>query len=263
MAALSATLMVTVATTYNPRQAAIRIYDRINNQLRERKKGWFDYHKTVDFLSRHGAVYHYGSWMDPIKYLAVRMAITAAGILGGIQINVLVAAIFAFVGFQLPQYYLYFANKKDNEAQLPDVKLIYQALAIQIKSGVYVTNALTECYSSVTSKRLREALMELSSDIILNADLKIALKKLHGKFASQHIDSLCVILLQAQESGKAVDILTDISEQIKDMESGVLQKQKGKLDRQVTFYLLGTMAAVLAVVLYASVEEMMHVVKLF
>jgi Flp pilus assembly protein TadB len=263
MAISSAVLIVSVATTYHPKLAAIRIYDRINSQLRERKKGWFDYQKTLDFLRRYGAAYHYGTWIDPIKYLTMRVGLAAAGILGGLPINMIAAFLFAVVGFQLPHYYLFFANKKDNEDQLQDVKLVYQALAIQIKAGVYVTDALTECYSSVKSKRLRVALMELSSEIIINADIKIALGNFHSKFASQHIDALCVILLQAQESGKAVDLLTDISDQIKDMEAGVLLKQKGKLDRQVTVYLLGTMAAVLAVVLYASVSEMMNIVKLF
>jgi hypothetical protein len=64
-------------------------------------------------------------------------------------------------------------------------------------------------------------------------------------------------VLQALESGQAVELLADISEQIKDMEASLLEKRKGRLDRSVTFYQLGILGAILAVILYACVKYML------
>lgn len=70
------------------------------------------------------------------------------------------------------------------------------------------------------------------------------------------MDSLCIILLQALESGQAVELLGDIGEQIKDMEETVLKRRKSALDRSITFYQLGILAVVLAIALYACVTYM-------
>jgi hypothetical protein len=65
-----------------------------------------------------------------------------------------------------------------------------------------------------------------------------------------------MIILQAMESGQSVDLLSDLSEQIKDMEASVLSQKKEALDRSVTFYQLGILIAVMGVVLYACVTQM-------
>ena len=55
-------------------------------------------------------------------------------------------------------------------------------------------------------------------------------KILQDCFDNRYIDSLCIILLQALESGQVVELLGDIGEQIKDMEQSVLEKKKNALD---------------------------------
>lgn len=53
-----------------------------------------------------------------------------------------------------------------------------------------------------------------------------------------------------------MELLGDISEQIKDMEGTVMERKKGALDRSITFYQLGVLAAVMGVVLYACITHM-------
>ena len=76
------------------------------------------------------------------------------------------------------------------------------------------------------------------------------------KFDNRYVDSLCITLLQALESGQALELLSDIGEQIKDMEAGVLERKKNALDRSITFYQLGVLAVVLGLALYACVVYM-------
>ena len=139
---------------------------------------------------------------------------------------------------------------------LTELNLIYSALSIQIRAGVYVTDALAECYGSVSQIRLREALQNLSGDIVMKADLDSALECFQGQFNNRYIDSLCITILQATESGQAVELLGDIAEQIKDMELILQQKKKEKLNRSVTFYQLGIFALILVLVLYACVVHL-------
>ncbi len=149
-----------------------------------------------------------------------------------------------------------YLNGRDNEKLLPELKLVYHALEIQIRAGVYVTDALAECYGSVQQERLRSALLELAGDIVMKADIYEALDRFQGKFDNRYIDSLCITILQALESGQALELLGDIGEQIKDMEETVLERKKAALDRSITFYQLGVLAVVLGIALYACVTYM-------
>ena len=44
--------------------------------------------------------------------------------------------------FCLPKLLLIYLNKADNERMLPEMKLVYHGLEIQIRAGVYITDAL-------------------------------------------------------------------------------------------------------------------------
>ena len=98
--------------------------------------------------------------------------------------------------------------------------------------------------------------MELSGDIVMQSDLVAALSDFQQKFDNRQIDALCITLIQAGESGQAVDLLKDMGEQLKDMELAVLQQQKSALDRSITFYQLGMLGTVLGIILYACVGYM-------
>ena len=110
---------------------------------------------------------------------------------------------------------------------------------------------------------MKQALLELAGDLVMRAELEEQLVKFQGKFDNRYIDSLCMILLQAMESGQSVDLLGDLSEQIKDMEAAVLGQKKEALDRSVTFYQLGILVAVMGLVLYACVTQMFTAVTGF
>ena len=126
-----------------------------------------------------------------------------------------------------------------------------------MKAGVYVTDALTECYGIVRNIRLRDALLTLSGEIAAKADVEEALERFQNKFSNRYIDALCMTVLQALESGQAVELLSDISEQIKDMEAALMNRKKSSLDRKTTFYQLGILAAILVIVLYACLTHML------
>ena len=227
--------------------------------IRDKSKNSRWYRRKEEWLIRNGADYHYGKWVQPTAFLALKIVLSLAGMVVVSVWSVLAGLAAGIVLFILPDILLLYMNSQDNLKLLPEIKLVYHALEIQIRAGVYVTDALSECYGSVREPRLKQALLDLAGDIVMKADIYDALERLQSRFDNRYVDSLCITILQALESGMAVELLGDISEQIKDMENAVLERQKASLDRSITFYQLGVLVAVMGVVLYACVTNMYSV----
>lgn len=248
-------LLMAIGICYHPERIILRTYQEISNNVRSGKWRMWNYGKINNFLIQNGASFHFGKWIDPIRFMAVRLITSAMGFMIGIGWNTFFGIVMAIIFWYLPNALLIYLNNKDNDRLLPELKLVYNALAMQIRAGVYVTDALAECYGSVQEKRLRTALLALSGDIVMKADLDDALESFQQKFDNRYIDSLCITIQQAMESGQAIELLADIAEQIKDMEAIVLNRKKGALDRSITFYQLGVLAVVLVIVLYACITH--------
>lgn len=250
-------MVMIVAVTCRPAVILLQTYEEIGRNLRKCRNGLLDYNRLKGFLDRNGAEFHFGKWIGPINYTAIRLVLGGLGMLLGSFHEIWLGVILAVLFFVLPDMMLTWINGRDNEQMLPELKLVYNAIAMQVKSGVHVTDALAECYGSVQQGRLREALHTLSGDIVMQADVEKALERFQGRFENRYVDALCIAVLQALESGQAVDILSDIAEQMKDMEVTIMSRKKSSLDRSITFYQLGILSAILVVVLYACVTHMM------
>lgn len=259
LAALSAFALVkTLKGTQHPGRSLLGTYQELTGLLKDRRRenGW--YQRKEKWIARNGGAFHYGRHIDPVRLLAVQLVLAALGmaVLSGMSWELGAFGTVAF--YFLPVGLLLYLNYRDNQRLLPDLKLVYHAMELQVKAGVYVTDALAECYGNVQEKRLRAALLELAGDMVMRADIYDALNSFQAKFDNRYVDSLCIIVLQALESGQAVELLGDLGEQIKDMEEVVLNRKKGKLDRSITFYQLTMLAVVLGIALYACVTHMLR-----
>ncbi len=234
----------------------LKSYEEFSGLLAEKTKEFSWYQKKSIWLTKNGAVFHYGKWLDPLWYLVLKILMALLGGFICAAIAPMYGAVAGLFLYALPGWFLTYLNGKDNEAMLPELRLVYHALEIQIRAGVYVTDALAECYGCVQERRIKQAFLDLAGDIVMKADIYESLEHFQSKFDNRYIDALCITILQALESGQAVELLNDISEQIKDMELTVMGRKKGALDRSITFYQLGILAAVLGVVLYACVTQM-------
>ena len=227
----------------------------ISRLARKCREGTY-YERTAHFLEENGARFHLGVKVDPLAFLLLRMGLSLAGFVVFVGFSVPAACLAAVSFYFLPVALLMYLNRRDNLNMLSDIKLVYHSLEIQTRAGVYVTDALAESYGSVREGRLKQALLELAGDLVMRANFEEALARFQGKFDNRYLDSLCLILLQATQSGQSVDLLSDLSEQIKDMEAALLSQKKEALDRSVTFYQLGILVAIMGVVLYACVTQM-------
>lgn len=220
------------------------------------ENGVFSYSRWERYLRTHGASYHFWKGIGPVSYLVLCFFMGVSICILASQAGFVTAVAGFGFGLFLPGMYLEYANRKDNEGMLTELDMIYSALAIQIKAGVSTVDALAECYVNVRDLRLHDALKTLSGDIVMKSDLGYSLRRLQGEFDNRYIDSLCITLLQAAESGQGTMLLGDISDQIKDMQLILQEKKKEKLGRSVTFYQLGIFSLVLVLTLYACVTHL-------
>lgn len=248
--------LICIGYSASPGKIILAAYENICMKA-EKGRGIFkNYEQWNKYLQANGATYHYGNWINPVSYMALNFVSALLVFLIGSSGGILTGVVLGIVGFCLPGFLLGRMNRKDNEAMMTELDLVYSALSIQIRAGVYITDALAECYSSVEHRRLRDALQNLAGDIVMKSNLDNALERFQGSFNNRYIDSLCITVLQAMESGQAVELLGDIAEQIKDMELIIQHKKKEKLNRRVTFYQLGIFALILVLVLYACVVHL-------
>lgn len=263
VSAFLSALLVRQAARGQPKRLILGAYEELRGYLRTRDayNGWLE--RREAYLIKNGAAFHFGSWVNPTRFLCLQIALSATGAIVLATFGAGYGILAAFLLWFAPDALVLYFNRQDNQALLPEIKLIYQALELQIRAGVYVTDALAECCTSVRQPRLYAALLELAGDIVVKADILHALEQLQEKFDNREIDALCIILIQACESGQATELLRDVGEQLKDMELTLLKQQKGALDRKLTFYQLGILAAVLGVILYACVTYMFQAAVYF
>lgn len=242
--------------TKHPVRRVLRAWEELGGYLAGRSRDTDWYRRTGQLLIQNGAAFHFGQWVHPASWMALRVGLACIGLIIGLQMGVVMVLILTAVGYLLPDILMHYLNYRDNERMLSEIKLLYNGLEMQLQAGVYVTDALAEMYAGVRQERLRQALLDLAGAVTVKADVYDALEQFQGKFSNRYIDSLCITLLQAMESGQAVELLRDIAEQVKDMEVSVMRRRKAALDRSITFYQLGILAAVLGVILYACVTQM-------
>lgn len=241
----------------------IKNCEEIKGMLAEKSRDSTWYQRTEEWLLRKGVAFHVGRKVSPMAWLSASLLMALLGFFMGVQFTLSAGIVMASFFYGIPRLLVQYMDYRDNERMTSELKQIYHGLEIQIRAGVYVTDALAECYAGVGHMRLRQALLDLAGAVTVKADVYEALNHFQCSFDNRYVDALCITLLQAMESGQAVELLSDIAEQVKDMEVSVMGRRKGALDRSLTFYQLGILAAVLGVVLYACITQMFSAVQNF
>lgn len=253
--------ILNVALSYHPGKRIVKTYERVNEQLREVKNGFFDYENTERFLKANGAAFHYGKRMNPVRFLMLRLILSAVLFASGICLHWSVAVALTLLGFQLPVIWLVGKNKKDNAGMLVQIKNLYMMLVIQIQAGGTVTHVMSGIYRELPRGRLRTALEEMNSEIFITKDFGTALEHFNNKFSNSSIDSLCAILNQAQESGRAVELLNDMSEEIRGMKNLQNKKEIVRFKRRINRGYLGAMAGALLIIIYGCLTSIYDMAK--
>lgn len=184
-------------------------------------------------LKRNGCKFYY-PWLNPVIYVAIKGGCAIGfALFGFAAFGWLVSALLAVVGWNAPDIIFSISDKADNDAIVEDIISIYDTLRLQTKSGVYLSTSLVECYTVIRNRRLKKAMLELTSEILAKSNIVNSVEDFSTKFENQYIDSFSVIIKQGLESGQIVKILEDIGIQLKDLKHMLNEKEKKKVANQI------------------------------
>lgn len=206
--------------------------------------------ETNKYLIRYGADYNLGikrAW----QFFLLKILTFAAVYLLGLKItNSAVALAAGILGFFAPNMLVQKMNDMDNDEMFGDLKAIYDTLRIQQSAGVYITNALMDCYLMVRNKRLKTAMKELSRNIVSEKDISKALNILSEKFRNDYIDELVVSVNQSVQTGQITKILEEINKQMLHIEENINIKKEKSVERTMTMIEILLYVGILGIALY-------------
>ena len=228
-------------------------YSTMSSSMEYSRLSMFNYSSIEKFLNNSGAKQMF-KWLNPVTWLFIEIITALFGIMVGASLAGIIGAVIGCViGFMFPRFVAAQSNSGDNKKLLTDLRTIYDVLRIQTKAGVYTSLILSDCYLSVRNKRLREALMELVSDIAVNSDMEEALEKFRSKFSNDYIDSLALVIKQSLVTGSSAQMLDDIAIQISNIEDALLVNQRNTVTTKLTFVQLLLYGSIIAVSGYIAV----------
>lgn len=228
-------------------------YSTMSSSMEYSRLSMFNYSSIEKFLNNSGAKQMF-KWLNPVTWLFIEIITALFGIMVGASLAGIIGAVMGCViGFMFPRFVAAQSNSGDNKKLLTDLRTIYDVLRIQTKAGVYTSLILSDCYLSVRNKRLREALMELVSDIAVNSDMEEALEKFRSKFSNDYIDSLALVIKQSLVTGSSAQMLDDIAIQINNIEDALLVNQRNTVTTKLTFVQLLLYGSIIAVSGYIAV----------
>lgn len=258
--------IIFVAIKYNPAKQLRNVYNGINQRLIDRaniaaykkKKKNFDFNKIHDSLLQNGILFRF-PWLDnPANYLSLKILM---GIALGFVLSLLFPVLFivGFIfGYKSLDFLVYAVNSADNKRMQNDIQLIYNLILIQSKSHINLTYALCDCIDMIDQDdvRLKYNLKKLKINLFSGYTFKDAIKIFNESFNNQYIDSLCLTLIQVEETGLATELLKDINNQVQHFSSLQLSKKKEEMDVKVSLASLLFLGATLAIGIGAGFVEL-------
>ena len=133
---------------------------------------------------------------------------------------------------------------------------MYDTLRIQTKAGVYLTSSLTECYLVVKNPRLKTALLDLNNYIMIKNDVYTGIEEFNMKFDSPFVNTFCIVIKQGIESGKTVQVLEDLSSQIRDIDNSMKEKLSEQIKSKLAINQLLIFIGLIATVLYGIMSSL-------
>ncbi len=244
--------IITIALVVKPQKAIVESYYLVGDRLKNvRKKKLFNYESIYIKLSANGLLYRYPWLENPAAYIGFQVM---TGIIGGLLFSFYTDVYGIVLGFIIGLFFLdvygFITNAADNVKMLQDIQAIYNSLATQVRSQVYLPKALCESIEIIDKKdkRLRAALLRLSADMNANIPFDEAIKTFEYSFSNPYIDSLCLIIEQWTESGLAEELLRDISKQVDSFAAINLEKKKQSLEISMTLGVLALFANIMYIV---------------
>lgn len=219
----------------NEEQGEKSITERLNIYLGRTKDGdgstkIFSYESIEKFLKRTGNA----NKLNPVSFILVKIiiAISCSVLVYSFLVPKL-AIVGGIVGFFIFDFLIIRQDKKETKIIEFEFKDIYENLTLQTAGGVYIGQALAECYTVVSNKRFKKSLALMAATIWKTSSIEQALKDFSERFKSPGVNNFVLVILQSLETGKIKEQLRDQSEKMNGLSAINLKENTLKINDEI------------------------------
>ena len=238
-------------------KAGQKIYENMEEAFRE--KGGGTYEKLAAWLKGIGAEFFVKGFGDPFYFLAVNFGIFLGSmmLLGILGSSLAYGLLMGSVILLLELIFMAAKDKEDNQKMLEDIAFLYDGTAIQLSGNIYIAHAVDNCIPYMESKRLKQALTELSNNLMLGGDVAGATQDFKEKFNNTYLDTFCNVIVQiTSQTGEAGSLIEDMSKQLTALQETAFMQKKKATENKLQICIIGIFLVFTALIFYLSIASM-------
>lgn len=143
-------------------------------------------------------------------------------------------------------------NNQDNEAMDTDVRNLRDTMIIHAEAGIPIKDTIMICKEETENKRFKQGLNEFLNNLLSQKlNIKESLEVFESRFDNEKIKELCIIIDQAEETGRSAEMISGLIEKAEIEQEGENYKVEKKLERKMMFVCLIYFGLILVNVFYS------------
>ena len=239
------------------KKAGQRLYENMEEAFRNNSGGIYE--KLDTWLKGIGAEFFVKGFGDPFYFLAVNLGLFLGsmlllGILGG---SITYGLLMGSAILLLEIIFMVAKDREDNQKMLEDISFLYDGTAIQLSGNIYIAHAVDNCIPYMESKRLKQALTELSNNLMLGGDVAGATQDFKEKFRNTYLDTFCNVIVQiTSQTGEVGGLIEDMSKQLDALQETTFMQKKKSTENKLQLCIIGIFLVFTALVFYLSIASM-------
>lgn len=240
-------LIKVIIDEFNFKLIRDRFYEEISEKLKESKLGYFNSERIEKFLKKNG-----NESLTPEKFIIYKFVFSILSLVFFTkEVTLFIGLISIIPSFFIIDLVIILENKRQETDILVELFNVCDSLRIQMKGGIHITDALSECYLISRNKRLKKAFERVESILFMEHDLEKALLEFREHFNNQYVDSFVVAILQSEKTGKINQAMTDLADSFGEISSVLNNKRKKRIERKLNVLMVLVVAWILACAGYA------------
>lgn len=231
-----------------------KISFKVSSYLKQFREGYFSYERIEKYLKSRGFDY-----ITPAKYISIKFIVAAIFLilceLSGLYV---IGIIVSITGFFLIDIIIAVKNKNDEEKIDAELGNVYSSLQIQMASGVFIGNALSDAYLVVKDKRLKEGLAIMSAEIKITKDIEKALDNFGERFISGSILNFVMVVKQSLETGQVEEEFQYMCEEMVEIKAIAAQEETKNIEDMATWIAFAIFLGVFFIAFYTSGSTLLN-----
>lgn len=223
-----------------------------------RKGEPFHYLKLQKWLKGVGAGYAIKGFGDPFRFIMANLLLIVASLLFFGVLGKPFAGLCVGVALVVTEILLFvIIDQKDNKEMLDDISFLYDAVAIQLGSNIYIVHAVTNCLAHIRNVRLKDGLTKLCENLALGGDVRASTKDFSEKFHNQYLDTFCNALVQiTAETGEVGKLIEDMSKQLAVLKATTFADRKKATENRLQICIIGIFIVFTVLIFYLCIASM-------